>query len=104
MRNLPSIVSALERVIRFINRLSYRLTRWLLTPLAYWLQIPLEEALPRASLTGGLSILIAMLISLFLDRGFAWLHLVLPTLYGAFIGWRWDELEYPEGIWLGEER
>ena len=105
IRNLPNILTSLQRLVRTIFRYSFRLYNAILSRLRRWVfqhaGFDLFHPITRVICTGILSITIGTsMLAIFSQPILEW-ELIFLAAHGAFVGLAWDGILRSEDFQLG---
>lgn len=105
IRNLPKILQALQRGLRGLLRVSFRLYNTIMSPLRVWLYqksgVDIYAPLPRTLATIVLSLGIGTGIMAIFSLSIRPWILILLGLHGLFIGLVWENILRPEEFQMG---
>jgi len=105
-RNLPAILQAVGRAVRWISLQFYRAYRVVLNGFSptfqHFLGVDILGQYPRVGACCLFSLTLYLITALVFQWQVSLLWLALTFAHGVYIGLTWDQLEQPSGLRLGE--
>jgi len=105
-RNLPTILQAVGRAVRWICLQSYRAYRFVLNRVSptfqHFLGVDLLARYPRVGACCLFSLTLYLIATLVFQWQVSLLWLALTFAHGVYVGSTWNRLELPDGLRLGE--